>query len=1351
MNPLDNEWDAVENRGGADELAFPLSFAQQRLWILDQLEENTSAYNIPIALRLRGELSLEALNHAFTEILRRHEVLRARFEPHGEGPQQIISPVQSVVLPVTDLSSLREQERILRAERLAKEEANKPFNLAQGPVIRISLLKLGAADHVLLVTVHHIAFDGWSQQIFLRELRGLYHAFVSAQQPLVPELPLQYTDFGVWQREYLAGRRLEEQLKYWKEKLGGAPGVLDLPTDHPRPPRQSFRGSKISTLLPASLVEKIEELSRKEGVTFFMTLLAAFNVLLGRYSGQEDIVVGSPIAGRNRVELENLIGLFVNTLALRTDLSGDPTFRELLVRVREVTLGAYAHQECPYEKIVEDLKPDRDLSRNPIFQVMLVLQNLPRETEAASGLQITSFGSSEKTSAKFDLLVAATRQPEGLRLTFEYSTHLFEPATIARMQQHFRTLLEGISRNPELALSDLPLLTAEERTQVLYGWNKTAAAVPTTCIHQLFEQQVQRTPAALALSFRDESLSYGELNRRANLLARYLQKRGVGPEVLVGIYMDRSPAMVVALLAVLKAGGAYVPLDPSFPQARIQFLLDDAEPAIVLTQDALLGKLPKTSAEIVSLDGRWPEISAGRAENVQSQATPSNVAYVLYTSGSTGKPKGVLIEHASVVNFLTSMQREPGLRAEDTLLALTTLSFDIAALEIFLPLISGAHLAIASRDEAIDPNQLIARMRTSRPTVMQATPATWRMLLEGGWHGNPELKILCGGEALPSDLAARLRGMCRELWNLYGPTETTIWSTCWLVGGFDSAVAPIGRPIANTQLYVLDKKRQPVPVGAVGELYIGGAGLARGYWKRPELDEEKFVANPFIPGTRVYRTGDLVRYLSDGTLQYIGRVDHQVKLRGFRIELGEIESLLSTCPGVRQNAVVLREHRPGDRELVAYVVADEFRDELTAKWREVLAQQLPQYMVPNNFVSLPELPLTPNRKIDRKRLAEREVERSQRASSVQPRDKLEAKLAEIWQRVLGISQVGIDEDFFELGGHSLLAVRLVSEIRKETGQEIPLATLFQGATIEYLAGIIGEGRKPAHRMVMAVQAAGSKPPFFGIVTPGVNPLGYIALARHLGDDQPLYEIQGPGPRERKPYSAQEFEQLAADYIREMRKIQPRGPYHFGGMCEGARIAFDMARLLEAEGEKVSLLAILDTWVLENSQNRLLWRIDYYSGRLKGFWRGSRQEKWRAFRRWAENRYGTNPAPRLWPKAYWPGKDFVPAKYSGKITVFKTPKQPFYYINDPLLGWGTRTTGAVEVKVIRSRHLMLLREPYVRALAPALLESLERAQADADHAQTEKEALALQNNLALATSADPSGAARTRLRHSDQQT
>ena len=1034
--------------------AFPTSFAQEGLWFLHQLEPESAAYNLQVAIHKEGRVDVELIQRSLNVIVQRHEVLRTCFRMINEQPMQVIASSLFLPLPVVDLRKNTEDERKTLVLQLAREELRQPFDLIQGPLIRAKLLWLDEDEYLLLLSMHHLISDGWSMDVLFRELVTSYEAFSSGQTSPVPELPIQYGDFAVWQREMLQGNILAEHLAYWKKQLSGRPSGLELPADRLRLQDTTSQGSTYHVTLPKELTEALKELSRHERVTLYMTLVASFQTLLYRYTGQDDLVIGTIAAGRTQGDTEALIGFFANTLVLRTDLSGNPTFRELLRRVREVILDAQAHQDLPFEYMVKELRPERYAGRNPLFQVLISLE-LPLST-LSSGWTMNQM-EIETGASRFDLALDIKDGSEGLVCSFEYSTDLFDETTIVRMAGHLQRLLEAVVADPGRQLPEFPLLTEPERHQILVEWNTTAVDYPRNlCIHQLFENQAERVPEAVAVVFEDEHLTYRELNRRANQLAHYLQHLGVGPDVLVGIYVERSLDMIVGLLGILKAGGAYLPLDPAFPTERIEFMLEDAQIPVLITQQHLTAQLPNHTARVVCLDTEGKTLSLQSETNSLPTAHSDNLAYVIYTSGSTGRPKGVQIIHRAVVNFLLSMREQPGLRAEDTLLAVTTLSFDIAALELFLPLVVGAQVVIASQEIVADGIASMEILTRKHITVMQATPVTWRILLAAGWQGNHSLKIICGGEALPPDLAQQLLPRAASLWNIYGPTETTIWSsTCKIEPG--EKTITIGRPIANTQMYLLDAHLQSVPIGVPGELYIGGDGLARGYLKRPELTSARFIPHPFSDnkGDRLYKTGDLARYRSDGTIEHLGRLDFQVKIRGYRIELGEIEAVLNQHPAVHQTVVVAREDVPGDKRLVAYLVMKKGLDTSVEDLKHHVTKQVPAYMVPSIFVILEEMPLTPNGKIDRGAFPVPELSRySSNDSFVVPTLPLHSQLVQIWEDLLDVRPIGTRDNFFDLGGHSLLAARLVNRIEQDWGKKIPLNTLLADATIERLAEVI---------------------------------------------------------------------------------------------------------------------------------------------------------------------------------------------------------------------------------------------------------------------------------------------------------
>jgi len=1057
-----------------DTNAFPLSFAQRRLWFLDQLEPNSPLYNIASAVRLTGALNVTALEQSLNQIVRRHESLRTTFVAKDGHPVQVIAPELTVPLPVVDLHSLSEAEREAEALQLAIEEAQRPFDLAKGPLLRTTLLRLDEEDHILLLTMHHIISDGWSMGVFVREMGALYEALSQGRPSPLPELPIQYVDFAQWQRKWLQGEELERQLAYWKEQLAGLPPLLELPTDRPRPAVQRYQGAHHSFALSKSLSQALESLSQEEGATLFMTLLAAFQTLLYRYTGQEDICVGTPIANRTRAEIEGLIGFFVNTLVLRTDLSGDPSFRELLRRVREVALGAYAHQDLPFEMLVDELQPARDMSHSPLFQVMFVLQNAPVQALELSELTLSPV-ETENGIAKFDLTLMMEERPEGLQGTVEYNTDLFDAATIERMVGHFQTLLEGIVADPDRPISTLPLLTTAEREQLLVGWNDTEAEYPgDKCVHQWFEAQVEQTPEAIAVAFgEEEQLTYGELNRRANQLAHYLQKLGVGPETLVGLCVDRSPEMVIGLLGVLKAGGAYLPLDPTYPQERLAFMLEDAGISIILTQSHLLDRLGVQRKDVkrnpqsaignrqftICLDTDWEVIAREPDTNPVSAVTPDNLAYVIYTSGSTGRPKGTLLQHRGLSNFAHAYIRRLSLGPGSRLLQFASFSFDASLAEIFTTLLSGATLRLARRDILMSVSDLHRLLREGEITIAILPPSILSVLPTEGLSALQTL--ISAGESCSREIAESW-APGRRLFNGYGPTEATIGPTLYPIESVPEGVAsvPIGRPITNTQVYLLDAHLQPVPVGVSGELYIGGVGLARGYLNRPELTAERFIPNPFSdePGARLYRTGDLARYLPDGNIEFLGRIDHQVKVRGFRIELGEIEAVLRQHPHLQAAVVLAREDTPGDKRLVAYVVPREEPAPTISELRRFLKETLPEYMVPSAFVYLDALPLTPNGKVDRRALPAPDQTRPELESAyVAPRTREEKILADIWAQVLGVEQVGVHDNFFELGGDSILSIQVIARAN-QAGLQLTPRQLFQAPTVAGLAAMAGTGR-----------------------------------------------------------------------------------------------------------------------------------------------------------------------------------------------------------------------------------------------------------------------------------------------------
>ena len=1182
----------------------PLSFAEQRLWFLNQLEGENNTYNIPFAKLLNGNLNLAALEGAIAEILRRHEVLRTRFQVINCTPMRIIDPEITLTLKVVDLQDLPEAEHLTTVKRLVTIEADKPFDLANDPLIRVHLWRVSSQSHVLLINIHHIVSDGWSLGILTQELSALYKAFLSGEPSPLPELSIQYTDFAVWQRQWLTGEVLEKQLGYWKQKLAGAPEVLALPIDRQRQAVQAFRGTYVSFLLPNSLSEALKELSKRTEVTLFMTLYAAFITLLSRYTGSDDIVVGTPIANRNRPEIEGLIGFFANTLVLRTDLSDNPIFEDLLSRVRDMMLEAYAHQDLPFEKLVEQLQPERSLSYIPLVQVMLVLE-VPKPQTQMAGLTVSPLAV-EKTTAKFDLTLFLQNSDKGLIGTWEYNTDLFDAATIDRMTRHFQTILAGIVANPQQKVFSLPLLTERERYQLLIDWNNTQKEYPINkCIHQLFEEQVEHTPDAVAVEFGNQQLTYDELNAKANQLAHYLKSLGVKADVLVGICIERSLEMIVGLLGILKAGGAYLPLDPNYPNERLSFMLEDAQVQVLLTQHSLLERLPQHQAKLVCLDTDTHLVSQFSQDNFISGVQANNLGYVIYTSGSTGKPKGVAMSQVALCNLIFWQLENMKVSRGAKTLQFAPISFDASFHEMFSTWHSGGTLVLIREEMRRDPVALLALIEDKAIERLFIPFVGLQQLAEVAVSS--ELftshlrEIITAGEQLQitpaiSHWLGKLTNDC-TLHNHYGPSESHVVTTFTLTNSVQTwpLLPPIGRPIANTQIYILDKYLQPVPVGVAGELYIGGVPLARGYLNRPQLTLERFIPNPFGQsreageqgGTgetecqsfnyeRLYKTGDLARYLPDGNIEFLGRIDNQVKVRGFRIELGEVEAVLTQHEDVEGCCVIAREDNKSDKRLVAYVVAHQDCTPTINELRQFLKAKLPEYMIPNAFVMLESLPLTPSSKVDRRALPAPDLHTNNSDKFVAPRNQLELQLTQIWSRILKVEKVGVQDNFFDLGGHSLLTPYLMAQIKQQFGKDIAIASLYQNPTIEQLATIVQkDSDSKSGSPLVAFQSHGSKPPLFCLPGAAGYPFYLYDLARCLGSDQPFYSFQAIALCEEGELITQ-VEDVAARYIQALLVVQPQGPYFLAGHSFGGKLAFEMAQQLLHKGHKVALVAVLDT-------------------------------------------------------------------------------------------------------------------------------------------------------------------------------
>lgn len=1328
---------ASDAGASADVYVFPTSFAQRRLWFLDRLQRDCWTYNVPSAFRIEGGLDVPALEKSLSEIVRRHEILRTTFKAVDDEPSQIVSEPQPVRLPVIDLCALGAEEREAKVRQLIDDEITHVFDLSRGPLLRLGLLKLGDTEHVLIKNVHHIVSDAWSEEIFMREWVALYQAFAQNKPSTLAALPIQYADFSEWQRQTLQGSALDQQLAWWKNQLTGC-SALQLPLDHARPFAPDYSGASVNFTLSRTTTSALRELGRRTGSTLYITLLAAFKILLHRYTNQTDIVVGSPITNRNRPEIENLIGFFLNTLVLRSDLADDPDFLQVLERVRGTVLGAFEHQEFPFEMLVEKLHPERNLAQNPLFQAMFVLQRAGGESWSGGGLTITPVKIPDRT-AKFDLTIMLYEKEDGIDGSFIYSTALFERATVERMVRHFQTLLDGIAAHPELPISKLPLLSETERKQLLVEWNNTATDFPAAkCVHELFEEQAAKTPGAVAVVFNGSHLTYAELNLLADSLARHLRTLGVTRETLVGICMERSLEMIVGLLAILKAGGAYVPLDPNLPPERMAFLLADASVSVILTQRSVADKLPPANARLVFPDEPLPEVETTGVRNTGPRGTSDGLACVMYTSGSTGTPKGVAVVHRGVVR-LVKQTNYVSFSSGETFLQLAPIAFDASTFEIWGPLLNGGKLVVMPPGPP-SLEDIGTAIQKHGVTTLWLTAGLFNVMVDQRPEAlRPLRQLLTGGEALS---VPHVRKALRELKmtrliNGYGPTETTTFACCYAIAPDEplERSVPIGRPISNTQIYLLDAHQNPVPVGVTGEIHIGGPGLARGYLNAPELSAARFIENPFATGERLYRTGDLGRYLPDGRIEFLGRGDDQVKIRGFRIEPGEIEATLKKHAAVREAAVVAREDTPGEKRLVAYVVHEGQQLIASSELTGFLKTRLPDYMVPSAVVFLEALPLNANGKVDRGSLPAPQGALGEAADTfIAPRDALECELAQIWKEAIGCKTIGLRDNFFDLGGHSLMAVRLFSEIEKRLGKKLPLATLFEAPTIEHLAEALRlEGFSADWSPLVPIQTQGNREPFFCIHGGDGGVLFYSKLASYLPPDQPFYGLQSQG-LDGGELQCQSIDAMAALYIREIRGIQPGGPYFLGGYSFGGIVAFEMARQLREQGDEVALVALFDA---NNPavparrftrRERIALRLRAIAGmnwkRKLGYLWGRAagkaavtflvlKEKWQHTACRLSTKDGavlpaTYRSLRIREANIEAFNRYKPQRYPGVVTLFRAENPNDGYEFDSQLGWGGIAEGGVEIHDVPGEHETMFNDPHVRVLAERMKTCLEKA-------------------------------------------
>ncbi|MHB8455403.1 MAG: non-ribosomal peptide synthetase [Acidiferrobacterales bacterium] len=1300
-------------------LQFPCAPGQRHLWLLHQLNPGDPSLNLSVCWRLEGIVSSAEIERAFRVIMTRHQALRTFFEAVGENVTQIVERHVSFDISVVDLTGLPEAHAQIEVERIARLGASTPFNLLALPLARVTHLRLCNDVSVLLMTVHHIVCDAESMNILARELSEICSASHVRRPPVLPDLPISYGDFSARQAEQATASRQKINADFWERALY-AFKYFEIQADRVRPPILTMSGGIESVTLDRELTNDMAHLGGRCGTTLYVVVLSALMTLLHLYSEEKEIAIGAQFVGRDDVGLDSLVGLFSSILVVRADLSDDPGFLALLARIRDDLVEISKHRHIAPEDLIKIVNPERDLSRHPLVSVNFIFRS---SFKANSGtcfnlVELPAF--SAKTDC--DMNFSVIEEPEGWRLSCEYNRNLFESRTIARILNQFKTLLRAVVSDPSAKISSLSALDDIERYELVVEGNCTSEIYPQDLtLPQLFEIQASRVPEAVSVVCGGRSISYRELDIASNRLARELRERGVEANGRVAVFLDRSPEMVVAILAILKSGGAYIPLDPAYPAERLQYVFENSRPAAIVTRASLRDVLMHVSVPVIVIDSDACSIGKQSAAPLVPVAMPADLAYIMYTSGSTGRPKGVAIQHRALVNLLCAMRRRPGLADDDTVVSVTTISFDVAVLDLFLPLVVGAKLVLAKELERADGSALLELLRRHGATFMQATPVTWQLLLEAGWHGNPPLKMLCGGEAMPRKLAERLLKCGGELWNMYGPTETAVWSSALRVETGEGPV-PIGPPIANTQFYVLNSHQELAPYGVPGELFIGGDGVALGYFDLPEITNEKFVPDKFrnIPGAKLYRTGDIVRIRQRGCMEYIGRTDHQIKLRGFRIELGEIDAVLLRHPYVAEAVAVLGKDSAGEDAILAYVVADgayqELPEVLIGALRTGLIQSLPGYMHPASIAILDVLPRTPNGKLDRLSLPTSVPVGQQSRQSAQPLNQTGHRLAKIWSSILGLEVGDETANFFELGGHSLLAARLLSRIEAEFGQRMSLLTLFEAPTIREQAKLLmrSDQREYDFRQVVWLQPNGSKPPLIAIHNTGVY---YYNLSRRLGPEQPFMALQLFDPSIAFQNSSQTLVSIAAEYVQLIYKFQATGPYNLIGWCVGGVMAFEVARQLVEAGHEVPLLAMIDAWAPGHNRRlsplravladysyrwRLIgadWQKVMSREQTLGMFLAQRTVSKRLLRLLGRSRSDAQASVSFetrelsaenydqWLLGYLEevAQGYEPGQYSGKITLLCSAREPKGLFLDPQMGWSAFVSGGIDVAVIDGDH------------------------------------------------------------------
>ena len=1326
----------VSRRPSAE--AAPLSFGQEQIWLQTQIDRDPALHNRTVTICRRGSFDVAVLERCLLEIVRRHEIWRTTFEQVGDQPVQIVSAApRPLTLRVVDLRSSPEPKRESESARLAERDAAIPFELDKAPLLRALLVSLSDQEHRLYLTLHEIVLDAvTASQVLLPEIEAIYEAFSKGKTSSLPEPNLHYADFACWQRQTLSPEICTDQLGYWRKQLDGVLPVSQWPGDRPRSGVASHSFSQLPFTLPNPLAQQIRTVSQNAGATVYVTLLAGFAALLQRCTGQEEVVLGGLSPGRKHTEIAQTAGHFENPLALRISISGNPAFSELQERVRAVVLDAQTHDLVPFARVAAEFQQEPDASHHPLFQIVISQQPEVRHLSPGWELitnQLSSGGS------KLDLAIAIHEPGSGISATFTYNPDLFDASTIRRLMGSWQTLLESACGNPGQRISDLLVLSDAERRQILVDWNKTEVELPhQRLLHEWFEAQVEKAPSARALTFEDRHLTYRQLNDRANQLAHYLKRAGVGPDVLVGLFLERSLEMVVGLLGILKAGGAYVPIDPEYPPERVAFMLEDTAPPVLLVQGRFKSSVRRYGGQILCLDDEWSQIAREETSNLpRAAAKPGSLAYMIYTSGSTGMPKGAMNTHRGICNRLLWMQRQYRLTTSDAVLQKTPFSFDVSVWEFFWPLITGARLIVAKPEVHRDPAYLADLIIEEQITVCHFVPAMLAAFLaaEAAARCRCLRHVICSGEALPFTLQEQFfRLLPGQLHNLYGPTEAAVDVTYWRCERNSKRnIVPIGRPVANTRAYILDRELRPLPIGIPGELYIGGVQVGRGYYKRPELTAERFIPDPYSgdPEARLYKTGDICRWLEEGNIEYLGRTDFQVKIRGHRIELGEIEASLGSHPGILNVSVTAKDDGANGQYLVAFVVATGSGSPLVEELREFLGSKLPAFMVPSRFVFLDRLPLLENGKVNRKALSMPSAPDRCENTYVASSDHIEKRLVKLWESLLPVDSVGIKDDFFVLGGHSLFAATLLAEIDREFEIKLPTSAIFQAPTIEGLARIIRGRRQPALRLVQSensilgtslvpIQPAGSRLPLFCISGVGGGVFVFRTLARHLGTDQPIYGLQPPEPDGTRS-ALLTVPDIAAHYIRELRTLQPSGPYFLAGFSFGGMVAFEMASQLRAAGHQIGILAMFDSDLTSSVNDlpasaRVQKRWDVYRFHLQRILFGPERiahvkgtlQGWSAkliYRGYGAFGRAVPPSVAAFGNILdvqtFAGRNYSPDIYRDRVTLFRCRIRPPMEKLGYDLGWGKVAGGGLDVYDVPGDHDSMWAEPHIRVLVGKL--------------------------------------------------